>query len=183
MTGQQRWNGRRLRDMFKDPKVSAVADELWADSPDDLADIKNVFEALASSEGSTRARAANTSGTAQSLSGKYDPSLTAASIASRARSVNRGVLSPTVAIIDVATTWLRGKSAQVQSRAIDTLASAVVNNPGLAADLLEKYNPATAAARRRMITQKYGIRATQVLNLLDEAEAEDDPVMDAVRGI
>lgn len=173
MTGQQRWNGRRLRDMFNDPKVSAVADELWADNPDDLADIKNVFEALASSEGSTRARAANTSGTAQSLSGKYDPSLTAASIASRARSVNRGVLSPTVAIIDVATTWLRGKSAQVQSRAIDTLASSVVNNPGLAADLLEKYNPATAAARRRMITQKYGIRATQVLNLLDEIEENE----------
>ena len=48
-------------------------------------------------------------------------------------------------------------------------------------DLLEEYNPATYAAKRRMITQRYGVRATQVLNLLDEAHAaEGDPVMDAV---
>ena len=59
--------------------------------------------------------------------------------------------------------------------------AAVVNNPGLAADLLEKYNPATAAARRAMLTQKYGVRITSLLNLLDEAENED-PVLVAVEG-
>lgn len=181
MTGETRWNGKKLRALFDDPKFSAVAEELWADDPQDLANIKEVFGALAGAEGSTRARAANTSGTAQALSGKLDPALTASSIASRARSVSRNQLSPVIAAVDILGTWLRRRSAQVQSRAIDTITAAVVNNPGLAADLLEKYNPATAAARRRMLTQKYGVRATTLLNVLDDAENED-PVVDAVTG-
>jgi hypothetical protein len=181
VTGETRWNGKKLRAMFDDPKFAAVAEELWADDPQDLANIRKVFDALATAEGSGRARAVGSSGTAQALSGKFDPALSTSSIASRARSVNRGQLSPTIAVVDVLSTWLRNKSAQVQSRAIDNLASTVVNNPGMAADLLEKYNPATAAARRAMLTQKYGVRATQLLNVLDEAENED-PVVDAVSG-
>ena len=50
----------------------------------------------------------------------------------------------------------------------------------MAADLLEKYNPATAAARRQMLTQKYGVRATTLLNIMDEAE-NDDPVLSAIQ--
>lgn len=177
-TGQRRWNGKALRSLFEDPKFSAVAEELWSDNPQDLADIKTVFGALASAEGSGRTVVG--SGTAQSLTGKFDPALSTASIASRARSVNRGQLSPTIAVVDVLGTWLRGKSAQVQSRAIDQLTSAVVNNPGLAADLLQKYNPADAAARRAMLTQKYGMRVGTLLNVLDEAK-DEDPVLDAVQ--
>lgn len=180
-TGNDRWDGKKLKAMFDDPKTSAVADELWSDNPEDLTNIKKVFNALAGAEGSLRTRQPNTSGTAQALSGKFDPSLTAGSIASRVRSVNRGVLSAHVAIIDGVATWLRGRTKQVQARAIDTLASSVVNNPNLAADLLEKYNPADFAAKRRMITQKYGVRATQVLNLIDEANGSDETV-DAIKG-
>lgn len=179
--GETRWNGKKLNRMFEDPKFAAVAEELWADDPEDLANIKTVFEALAGAEGSSRARVPGSSGTAQVLSGKLDPALTASSLASRARSVSRGQLSPVIAVVDVLGTWLRRRSAQVQSRAIDTLTAAVVNNPGLAADLLEKYNPATAAARRKMMTQKYGVRATTLLNIMEEAESED-PVLDAVEG-
>lgn len=181
MTGETRWNGKKLRAVFENPKFAAVAEELWADDPKDLADIKNVFNALAGAEGSTRARAPGSSGTAQALSGALDPAMTASSIASRARSVSRGQLSPTIAAVDILGTWLRRRSAQVQSRSIDAITASVVNNPGLAADLLEKYNPTTAAARRAMITQKYGVRATTLLNILEEAENED-PVIDAVRG-
>lgn len=181
MTGGTRWNAKKLRGMFDDPKFSAVAEELWADDPQDLANIKQVFDALAGAEGSMRARAPNTSGTAQSLTGGYDPALSVTALASRGRSVSRGQLSPAIAVVDVIGTWLRRRSAMVQNRAIDQLTAAVVNNPGLAADLLEKYNPATAAARRRMLTQKYGVRITNVLNLLDDAENED-PVLDAVEG-
>ena len=179
MTGETRWNGKKLRELFDNPKFAAVAEELWADDPADLADIKKVFGALASAEGSSRARAANTSGTPQSVAGKLDPALTAASISSRARSVTRGQLSPTIAVVDILGTWLRRRSAQVQSRTIDQITALVVNNPGMAADLLEKYNPATAAARRKMLTQKYGLRVTTLLNILDDAENED-PVVDAV---
>lgn len=179
--GAERWDAKKLKAMFDDPKTAAVAEELWADDPDDLAAIKELFSALAGAEGSIRTRAPNSSGTAQALSGKFDPSLSAASVASRARSVSRGVLSPSIAVVDVVSTWLRNRSKQVQARAIDQLASQAFNNPGLAADLLLKFNPAEMAARRRMLTQKYGVRATQILNLLDEAES-DDPVMEAIGG-
>lgn len=180
-TGGQRWNGRVLRDLFEDPKFSAVAEELWADDPEDLANIKEVFSALAGAEGSSRAKALNTSGTGQSVTGKYDPSLSAASIASRARSVNRNQMSPSIAIIDGASAWLRRKSAQVQSRAVDQFTSEIINNPGLAADLLERYNPATQGAYTRMLTQKWGVRAPTLLQLLDTSE-NDDPVLDALQG-
>lgn len=179
MTGETRWNGKRLRALFDDPKFAAVADELWKDDPEDLVAIKEVFGALAGAEGSSRARALGSSGTPQSLGGQLDPALTASSIASRARSVSRGQLSPTIAGVDILGTWLRRRSAQVQSRAIDAITASVVNNPGLAADLLAKYNPATAAARRAMLTQKYGVRATTLLNILDEAE-NDDPLLSAI---
>lgn len=182
VTGNDRWSGRRLKAMFDDPKTDAVVKELWRDNPEDLADIKKVFSALDGAEGSARARAPGSSGTAQAVNGKFDPSLSTTSIASRARSVNRGQLSPSIAAVDLASTWLRNKSKQVQSRAIDTLTSAAVNNPGLAADLLERFNPVDYAAKRRMISQKYGVRATQVLNLLDEMQQPDDPVMEAIRG-
>lgn len=180
ITGNDRWSGRRLKAMFDDPKTDAVMRELWRDNPEDLTDIKKVVDALAGAEGSTRARAPGSSGTAQAISGKFDPSLSTTSIASRARSVNRGQLSPGIAAVDLASTWLRNKSKQIQSRAIDTLTSAAVNNPGLAADLLERFNPADYAAKRRMLSQKYGVRATQLLNLLDETQQPDDPVKDAI---
>ena len=179
VTGEDRWSGRKLKAMFDNPKVAAVADELWADAPQELADIKTVFSALAGSEGSARARAAGSSGTAQALSEKFDPAMSASAVASRFRSVNRGQLSPTIAAVDLGATWLRRRPAQVQARPIDAIASAVVNNPGLAADLLERFNPADYAARRRLIQQKYGVRATQLLNVMDEWQ-DDDPVKEAI---
>lgn len=41
----------------------------------------------------------------------------------------------------------------------------------MAADLLEEFNPAGFAAMRRMLTQRYGVRAAQIVNLLDDAMA------------
>ena len=168
MAGQDVWNARKVRDTLNDPKFAAVAEELWRDDPDDLAAIRDVFTALeAAAPG--KARAPGSSGTAQSIQGKLDPSLTTTSLASRGRSVSRHQMSLGIATIDVLSTWLRNKSAKVQARAIDALAAQVVNNPGLAADLLEKFNPADYAARRQMLTQKYGARITQLLTALDAA--------------
>lgn len=181
MTGNDRWDGKKLRALLDDPKSSAVMQEMWSDAPDQLRDIRQVFDALATSEGSLRARAPNSSGTAQALNGKFDPAMSSTAVASRLRSVNRGQLSPSIAAVDLVSTWLRNRSKQVQARAIEGLTADVVNNPGLAADLLDKYNPADYAAKRRMIFQKYGVRATQALNLLDEANGSD-PTIDAIKG-
>lgn len=179
--GADRWDAKKLKAMFDDPKVSAVADELWSDNPEDLKNIKEVFGALAGAEGSVRTRAANSSGTAQALANKYDPSLSVASVSSRVRGYHRGVISAPILVIDLAASYLRNRTAKVQARAIDQLTSAAVNNPGLAADLLEKYNPLDWKVKRRMISQKYGVRVTQVLNVLDKAHDQDD-IRDAITG-
>lgn len=177
-TGEQRWDYKNLKSFFDDPKVAAVADELWSDQPEHLANIKELFSALATSEGSIRTRAPGSSGTPQALSGKLDPSMSTTGIASRARSVSRNQLSPTIAIVDVASTWLRNRSKKVQGAAIDELASKAFNDPDLAAALLEKFNPADAGARIRMITQKFGLRLPQLANALDEDDDEISAVFE-----
>jgi hypothetical protein len=183
MAGQENWNARKVLDSLNDPKFAAVAEELWRDNPEDLKSIKDMFTALeAASPG--KARAPGSSGTAQSLQGKLDKSMSATGLASRARSVSRGQLSPVIAGIDILSTWMRNKGKQVQARAIDSLTAQVVNNPGLAADLLEQFNPADYAARRQMLTQKYGARIGNVLEMLDAANPgdEDSELKGAVSG-
>lgn len=176
VSGKRQWHGRSLSDFLSEPKNEAVARVLYEDAPEQLADMRRVFDTLATSDPATRAKLPNSSGTAQALSDKYDPALSAASIASRARSINRGQLSPTIALIDLGATFLRRRSAQIQRGAIDKLQDEVIQNPELAARLLEDYNPANYAAKRRQIMQKYGVRATQTINLLDEAHEEQrDP--------
>ena len=105
--GVQRWSGRGLQKLFDDPRFAKTAEVLWEDAPEHLTDIRQVVSALSKADGSVNAKAIGSSGTAQSLAGKFDPSLTTASIASRARSVNRGQLSPTIAVGDVLSTFLR----------------------------------------------------------------------------
>jgi hypothetical protein len=182
MTGEARWNGKKLRALFDDPNFAPVARELWADDPQELADIERVFSVLANADTTPRARAAGTSGSGQILAGGFDPALTGASVASRARSVSRNQLSPVIAGVDLLGTYLRRRTAQMQGAAIDQLTAEVINNPGLAADLLERYNPATAGAYRARLVEKYGVRIPTVLSALEESEEGSDPLLDAIGG-
>ena len=162
--------------MRLDPRFAKTAEVLWEDNPEHLADIRQVVSALSKADASVNAKAVGASGTAQSLAGKFDPSLSTASIASRARSVNRGQLSPTIAVVDVLSTFLRNRSAKVQGRAIDELMARAVNDPDLAAALLRRYNPADEAAENRAFLTRFGVRLPTVANILagDETD-EDDP--------
>lgn len=172
--GVQRWSGRKLDKLFQDPRFAKTAEVLWEDNPAHLADMREVVAALGKADASMNAKAPATSGTGQSLSGKYDPSMSTASIASRARSVNRGQLSPTIAVVDLLSTFLRNKSAKVQARAIDDLMTNAINDPELAAALLRRYNPADEAAETRAFLTKYGVRIPTVANILGGVDDEDD---------
>lgn len=172
--GVQRWSGRKLQRLFDDKRFAKTADVLWEDAPEHLSDIRQVVDALSKADGSVNAKAVGASGTAQSLSGKFDPALSTASIASRARSVNRGQLSPTIAIVDVLSTALRNRSAKVQARAIDELMSRAVNDPDLAASLLRKYNPADEAAENRAFLTRFGVRLPTVANIISGDQSDDE---------
>jgi hypothetical protein len=181
--GADVWNATRVRDFLKDPKNAEVAKELWSDNPDDLNSIVELFDSL---EAATlgRRNASGSPGTAAAISGRMDPSLTATGLASRARSVSRNQLSPVIALVDIASTWMRNRSKQVQARMIDRLEAQVLNNPGLAADLLEQYNPATYDSFRRLVLQKYGVRASGIFPILEEMQqgepTADDEMMEAI---
>lgn len=173
-----RWSGRRLKNLFDDPRFAKTAEVLWEDNPEHLADVRGVVDALSKVDGSINAKTPGTSGTAQSLSGKFDPALSTASIASRARSVNRGQLSPTIAVVDVLSTALRNRSARVQSRAIEELMSRAVNDPELAATLLRRYNPADEAAESRAFLNRFGVRIPTVANILADVENDEDDAIE-----
>ena len=171
------WSGRKLRAMFDNPKTLAAAREAWADDPEDLDNIRKVFDALAKSERSTGSQVPGTSGTGgQLLSQGFD----ARSVSSSIRSVNQGRSSITSEFLYQAQGRLRQMSAKAQKGAIEDLTNQVINNPGLAADLLQKYNPVDFAAKGRMISQKYGLRTSAFFNMLDE---ENDPDAETKRAI
>jgi hypothetical protein len=170
VTGTERWNAGKVKKLFDDPKVDAAAKELWRDSPKELDDIKELFDVLSRAEGSTRARAPGSSGTGQIVKEKFDPSLSAQSLSARYRAVSQGRASPSVTLVGIAGDWMRRLRVAGRTDAIERVTAEVVNNPGLAADLLETFNPANFEAGRRMITQKYGVRVANVLGLTDEGD-------------
>lgn len=171
--GVQRWSGRKLEEIIKNPKFAKAAEMLWEDNPKHLEDIKEVFGALAKADGSINAKPPGTSGTAASLSGKLDSSLSTTSIASRMRSVNRGQLSPTIAVIDVASTWLRNRSAKVQAKAIEEMTARAINDPDFAATLLRKFNPADEAAMRKQFLSQWGVRMPTIAGAFIDDEGDD----------
>lgn len=175
-------NGLAGSKFLSDPRNRAVAERLYRDNPEQLKDITDVFDALAGSGAATRARRPGSSGTAQGMNAGYDASLSASSITSRIRSINRGQLSPTVAGVDLLATYLRRKSAGLQKGAIERLQDEVIQNPQLAAKLLEDYNPANFAAQRRELLTVGGVRATETLRLFNAAHDEEQrPEAAAVR--
>lgn len=181
-SGRQETSGLRGHNFLSDPKHDAVARVLYQAQPQQLQDIKDVFSALAGGGSATRAKRPGSSGTPQGMKADYDSALSASSIASRIRSVNRGQLSPAIAGIDLIATYLRRKSAQIQSSSISKLRDEVIQNPEMAARLLEDYNPATFAAKRRELQSAYGARGSEAVKLLDEAHDEEQrPVAAAVR--
>lgn len=107
------------------------------------------------------------------------------SIASRMRSVNHGQLSPTIAVIDVLSTFLRNRAGKVQAKAIDEMLACAINDPEFAAALLHKHNPADEAAMKRAFLGKFGVRVPTVANILAGDDSDyDDPfvqLMDARR--
>lgn len=173
--GVTRWSGRKLQQRLNDPRFARTAAILWEDNPEHLSNVRAAADALAGAEGSLRAKAPGSSGTAQALSGKYDASMSTASIASRMRSVNRGQLSPTIAVVDVLSTFLRNRAGKVQAKAIDEMMARAINDPNFAAALLRKHNPADEAAMKRAFLGKFGVRVPTVANILagDDSDEAD----------
>lgn len=163
------WNGRMLDGFLKNPKAKAVMDELWQGNEGHLKNLREIGEALIDSESSLRARPAASSGTASiSLQGKVDPALTATSVSSTLRSVQRNQMSVPIAGIHLLSGWVRGRSAKVHAAAINELMTKAMDDPKLAAELLRKHNPYDAQVMGRRFLRKFGLRVPQLANIVNE---------------
>lgn len=174
VTGNERFDVGKLDKMFSEPKFDAVARELWSDDPKALDNLRELFSTLSQAEGSSRARVPGASGTAQiteSAKGTGGPSI--ASLSSRFRSANEGRTSKQYFAISIATELARKATRKSSAEAINRVMAEAVNDPSLAAALLEKHNPADIAKASKMLTQKWGGRISNITSLLDEPEESE----------
>ncbi|WP_090745935.1 hypothetical protein [Paracoccus tibetensis] len=180
------WNGRMLDGFLKNPKVGAVMDELWKGNEGHLQDLRKIGEALIDSESALRASPAASSGTASiSLQGKVHPALTATSISSTLRSVQRGQMSKPIAGVHLLAGWVRGRSARVHAAAINELMTKAMDDPKLAVELLRKRNPYDAEVMGRRFLRKWGLRVPQLAKIVNEelgGYSEQDQAIDEFVG-
>ncbi|RLK07414.1 hypothetical protein [Ruegeria conchae] len=191
LEGEPRWNAKAMVNNLNDPKVREVAKELWPGeefrSFEVLEDIFRQLEAATPG----RTTAAGRSGTAQSMA-RLEAQRGAATTARRAsadiRAVGQGRMAVPVALTGWVADGLRNLSVKTRRIALEKLTASVANDPDLLANILEEFNPAEMVHSSRLITQKYGVRASQVLEVLrqinethlDPAASEDDELLDHI---
>lgn len=177
--GAPRWNPKKMVEQMRDPKVRALAEELFpGEQFRDFEALEEIFSGLeAATPG--RTRAPGSSGTAQALNQSLEAQGGSALTARRLSADVRNVSSGRASRIPLITSWvvdgLRNMSVARQQASINKLLATVANDPGALANILEDFNPAVGLAGRQALTQKYGIRATQVLEVIDEIQNNANP--------
>lgn len=191
LEGEPRWNAKAMVNNLNDPKVREVAKELW--SGDEFRSFEVLEDIFRQLEAATpgRTAAAGRSGTAQSMA-RLDAQRGAATTARRAsadiRAVGQGRMAVPVALTGWVADGLRNLSVKTRRIALEKLTASVANDPDLLANILEEFNPAEMAYSSRLITQKYGVRASQVLEVLrqinethpDNVASEEDELLDLI---
>lgn len=97
MSGTQPWMPKALKRFLDDPRHHAVAKRLWRDNPEHLENIKMIADAFQNVDLRTRARAASSSGTAQSI----NPLLTPETAQSRLYAYQSGRISGSFLITSI----------------------------------------------------------------------------------
>ncbi|MBX9847483.1 MAG: hypothetical protein K2Z80_37475 [Xanthobacteraceae bacterium] len=174
VAGAQPWMPHALKRFLDDPATVAVADRLYRDNPEHLADIRKIAEALQGVDLRSRARAPNTSGTAQGVNNV----LTLETIQSRFLSYKRGQIGAPFLITSLAAVAARRSVRKANADAINGLLDNALLNPDTAALLLKENNPANRAALSRSAKTFLGNEAATLADILDGDE--QDPVKGAI---
>lgn len=172
--GVQPWMPRRLQAFLDDPAVSAVAERLYRDQPEHLANIRKIADALQQVDLRTRAKAANTSGTAQSISNVLTPE----TLQSRFYAYKRGQTSLGFMLTALGSVAARRLTRSAQAEAIERLTDKALLDPKFAADLLKENNPANRAAMNRTAKTYLGNEVATILSAAN-GEEDEDPVKKA----
>lgn len=172
MNGTQPYLPAALKKFMEDPATAAVAQRLYRDNPEHLDNLTKIKDAMQGVDVRNSAKAPNTSGTAQGLQGGILPS--GETIASRVFAVERGVVSPTFAAINIAGIIARKAMKQANIAAVDKTIDKALLDPDFAAVLLKENNPANRAALRRYTKGWQAHEASTVMQMLqpDDKDAE-----------
>ena len=171
--GAQPWMPQALKRFLDEPATAAVAERLYRDNPEHLANIREIGDALQGVDLRSRARATNTSGTAQGISNLLTPE----TLQSRFYAYKRGQTSLGFMLTALGSVVARRAVRGAQTEAIEKLTDRALLDPELAAQLLKEGNPANRAALARTAKAYLGNEASTVTKLLDEP---DDPVKSAI---
>ena len=180
--GSDPWNFTRVVRALEDPKFRQTAETIYADQPEHLENLRQISAALRDADVSDTARARMSSGTPQGLAGsEILPSVE--TLGSRSFAVARGQVGLPFAAFNIASVIARRAILRGRKNEFEQLLDQALLNPQLAADLTRKYNPADVAAFSRSVQSVLGVRSAWLDDLLaDDAEGEDDEVMNAIMG-
>jgi hypothetical protein len=168
--GPRMWRGDWLKSFLDKPATAAVAERLYRDNPEHLANIRDIASVLDNTDLRTRARAPATSGTAQSI----NPVLTPETLQSRFYAFMRGQVSGTYLVTSIAAVVARRAVRNAQTDAIERMTDKALLNPDFAAELLKENNPANRAAMARKVRAWLGNEASTFVNLMDQEDEDTD---------
>ena len=169
--GIQPWMPGKLKQFLDDPANAAVAERLYRDNPEHLARIREIADAIQGVDVRNAAKAPNTSGTAQGLQSSHLP--TGETLASRIFAVERGVVSPAFAALNIAGIMARKATKNAQIKAVNMAIDKALTDPDWAAALLRENNPANRAALRQSARGFLGNEASTLIDLLTSDGGED----------
>lgn len=170
MGGTRAWRGDWLKSFLDKPATAAVAERLYRDNPEHLANIRDIASVLDNVDLRQRGKAVGTSGTAQGTT----PILTPETLQSRFYAYMRGQVSGTYLATSIAAVIARRAVRNAQTTAIEAMTDKALLNPDFAAELLKENNPANRAAMAQKVRAWLGNEASTFVNLLDQTDEEDE---------
>lgn len=177
LDGIQPWMPGKLKQFLDDPANAAVAERLYRDNPEHLKRIREIADAIQGVDVRNSAKAPNTSGTPQGLQSGHLPS--GETLASRIFAVERGVVSPAFAALNIAGIMARKATKSAQIKAVNMAIDRALTDPDWAAALLRENNPANRAALRQNAKGWLGNETSTLVDLLTSG-GENDEVKDTI---
>jgi hypothetical protein len=174
--GAQPWMPNRLKNFVDDPAHAAVAERLYRDEPEQLANIRKIADELQNVDTRLRAKAPNTSGTTQGVSNVLTPE----TLQSRFYAYKRGQTSLGFMLTALASVATRRLVKGAQNEAVEKLLDRALLDPDLAAQLVKENNPANRAALARTAKGYLGNEAGTIAEALTGGSEPKDDVKDAI---
>lgn len=174
------WMPRKMLSFLDDPAKAAVAERLYKDDPQHLADIRTLANALRSvNTGAKVGNATNPSGTALMMKGQ--PPVTLAEVGSKGYQAQTGRASWAYIGTYLAGKVARGVVGRQRAKAFELLLDKALTDKDVASSLLLENNPANRAALARKAKGWLGNEASTFVDLMNEED--DDTKRETMRAI